>query len=246
VAAERQAEVVAEGGALLARRRLLRLTGMSELGELVTPGPVPVPTGSLEELLAAAAGQRLEMEALRQRLEAAGLMVRVEKGAWLPELEIHGQYFQQKSQFPSEDWLSVALQLKVPVYDGGLTAARVARAKEDLAELGLLEREVQKGIADQVESAAIRHRSAVAAFSAAEERQQAARSAHLQVERAYRVGEASATDLLATTTELTDAETAAIIARCQRELEAIALRHAVGEAPLPGLDLQADLEEHTP
>ena len=231
---------------MLARRRLVRLTGVRELGKLRSPGPVPAPEGALEELVGHAEQQRLEMEALGQRLEAAGLMVRVEKGAWMPELEAHAQYFQQKSQFPSEDWMSLALQLKVPIYDGGLTAARVARAKEDLNEVVLLEREVRKGIADQVESAAIRHRSAVAAFAAAKERQEASRSAHRQVERAYRVGEASATDLLATTTELTDAETTYIIARWQRELEAIALRHAVGESPLPGLDLQRDLEEHTP
>ena len=57
------------------------------------------------------------------------------------------------------------------------------------------------------------------------------------MEQAYRVGESTATDLLETTSALTDAETAAVIARWQRELEAIALRHAVGEEPLPDLTL---------
>ena len=87
-----------------------------------------------------------------------------------------------------------------------------------------------------VEEAAIGYRSATATLSAAREREEAAEEAQRQVERAYRVGEASATDLLTTTTELTDARTAQIIARAQRQLQAIALRHALGEAPLPELE----------
>jgi outer membrane protein TolC len=236
-AAERQAVVEAEGVAELARRRLARLAGVPALGTLRSPGPIPPPEGASLELVERALGKRVEMQALERQLQAAGLMIRVEKGARLPELEAHAQYYQQKSVFPSQDWVSLALSLRVPVYDGGLAAARVAKAREDLLEVEILQREVQKTIADQVEASAIRHTSAEAALTAARERQIAAREAHRQVERAYRVGEASATDLLATTTELTDAETAAIIARWQREFEAIALRHAVGEPPLPDLDL---------
>jgi outer membrane protein len=237
VAGEQQSLVVAEGSAELSRRRLARLCGAAELGDLRTPGPIPTPPGDLAGLVAAGLEQRLETQTLRHQIEAAGLMVKVEKGAWLPELEAHAQYFQQKAVFPSKDWLSFSLNLKVPVYDGGLTAARAARAREDLVEVELLEREVHKAISDQVESAAISLRAAEAAYQAAVERQEAAREAHRQVERAYRVGEASASDLLITQTELTDAETAYILARWQRELQAISLRHAVGTDPLPDLEL---------
>jgi outer membrane protein len=135
------------------------------------------------------------------------------------------------------------LSLKVPIYDGGLTAARVARAKEDLRQVELLEREIRKGIADEVESAAISFRTATAALEAARERSVAAREAYRQVERAYRVGEASSVDLLDSTTEAIDAETTHIIARAQREFQAIALRHAVGLSPLPDLELSNPLRE---
>jgi outer membrane protein TolC len=68
------------------------------------------------------------------------------------------------------------------------------------------------------------------------------------VERAYRVGEASTTDLLNATTEATDAETSQIVARVQREFQAISLRYAVGLPPLPDLDFhqmsQADPQEN--
>ncbi len=225
--------------ALRLRRRLARLAGVDAVGRLLSPGPVPVPDDDDAVLVEQALGQRLEMRTLQHQLEAAGIMIKIEKGARLPEVEANAQYFKQKAQFPSSDWLSLTLSLKVPVYDGGLAAARVAKAREDLFDVQLVERELRKGITDQVEEAAIGVRSATAALSAAKEREEASEEAHRQVERAYRAGEASATDLLTTTTELTDARTALIIARAQRQLQAIALRHALGEAPLPELELKS-------
>jgi len=237
VAAERQAVVLAEGRAELAHRRLARLAGVPVAPELDPPGPIPVPPGDDLELLALALEQRPEVRALAARLEAAGLMVRLERGAWLPELEAHASYFRQRAPFPAEDWLALSLELKVPIYDGGLTAARVAAAREDLAEVELASSELHKGIADQVDRSAIALRAAEAALAAARERTAAAREAHRQVDRAYRAGEASATDLLDTTSELVDAESSHVIARWQRELQAIALRHAVGSPPLPDVDV---------
>jgi outer membrane protein len=235
-AAAVQAMVVAEGNSELALRRLARVAGVDELGPLERLRRIPAPHGTDGELVAQGWEQRLEMITLKHQLEASGLYVKIEKGAWLPEVEAHAQYFRQKAEFPSSDWTSVALTARVPIYDGGLTAARVAEAREDLRLVELLEREVRKAIADQVESAAIGFRAATATYDAARERLTAAREANRQVERAYRVGEASATDLLATTAELTDAETTSIIAHAQREYQAIALRHAVGLTPLPDLD----------
>ncbi len=243
VAAAKQRLVVSEGDAALSRHRLARLVGVPEVGELSTPGVIPVPPGEDDALIDEALDRRLEMLTLRHQMEAAGLMVKIRKGAWLPELEAHAQYFQQQSIFPSQDWMSLSLNLKVPVYDGGLTAAQVAKAKEDLREVELLELEVTRGITDQVDAASISYRAATAALEAARERTEAAREAYRQVERAYRVGEASSVDLLDATTEATDAETTQIIARAQREFQAIALRHAVGLSPLPDLDLSEPLNE---
>ena len=175
---------------------------------------------------------------LVNQLEAAGLYIKVERGAWYPELEAVGQYFQQKAGFPANDWASISLMLKVPIYDGGLTKAKVVRAKEDLRQVELLEQTVRRTIADQVDSGYLGFKAASAAFDAAAERTEASRLAYRQVERAYRVGEASATDLLVATTEATDAETAQIVARAQREYQAIFLRYAVGLPPLPDLDFR--------
>jgi outer membrane protein len=243
VAGARQRLVVAEGDAEISRRRLARLAGVPEVGALATPGPIPAPPGDDPSLREQAMASRLEMTTLRNQLEAAGLFVRVQRGGWYPELDANVQYLQQKSEFPSDNWLSLSLNLRVPVYDGGLTAARVAQAKEDEREVELLEVEVRKTISDQVDSAAVTYRAATAALEAAGERQEASREAYRQVDRAYRVGEATALDLLDATSEATDAENAHIIARAQREYQAIALRHAIGLPPLPDLDPTSLLSE---
>lgn len=238
VAAAKQALVVATGDAKLAHDRLRRLVGLDQLGELVPPGPIPIPAGGEPELLDQAFSQRLEMKTLENQFAAAGLWVEVEKGNWYPELEAVGQYFQQKAGFPANNWMSLSLVLKVPIYDGGLTRARVAKAREDVREVELLAQTVRRTIADQVDSGFIGYESASAALDAAGERTEASRLAYRQVERAYRVGEASTTDLLSATTEASDAETTQIVARAQREYQAIFLRYAVGLPPLPDLDFQ--------
>jgi outer membrane protein len=247
VASAKQALTVAVGDAALARNRLGRLVGVTDLGELQSPGPIPIPAGGEDELLTEAFDRRPEMLTLTHQLEAAGLWVKLERGNWYPQLEAAGQYFQQKSGFPANDWLSLTLILRVPIYDGGVTKANVAKAKEDLRQVELLEQTLTRTIEDQVDSAYIGYEAANAVYDAASERTEAARLAYRQVERAYRVGEASTTDLLNATTEATDAETSQIVARAQREYQAISLRYAVGLPPLPDLDFrqmsQADPQE---
>jgi outer membrane protein len=236
VAAAKQAYIVASGDSQFARNSLARLAGMDDMGPLEKLGPVPVPPGDSEILISSAFEDRWEMKTLYNQLEAAGLWVKLEKGAWLPELEASAQYFQQKAAFPSQGWASLVFSLRVPIYDGGVTAANVAKAREDLRQVELLEQTLRRTIADQVDSAFIGYAAADAARVAAKERSAAAREAYRQVEAAFRVGEASSVDLLDATTEAVEAENSHIIARAQREFQAISLRHAIGLFPLPDLD----------
>ena len=236
VAAAKQAYIVAKGDATFALHSLARLTGVENIESLETLGPVPIPPGGADTLIEEAYEDRWEMKTLANQLEAAGLWIKLEKGAWLPELEASAMYYQQKAAFPASGWASLVLNLKVPVYDGGVTSANVAKAKEDLRQVELLDQTLRRTIADQVDSAFIGYEAADAALEAARERTKAASEAYRQVQAAFRVGEASSVDLLDATTETIDAETTHIIARAQREFQAISLRHAIGQFPLPDLD----------
>ena len=245
VAGSKQRLVLAEGNTEIARRRLARVAGVPAVGELRSPGPIPAPPGGDQQLHIEAMNQRLEMVTLNNQLEAAGLMIKVEKGAFLPELEAGAQYLQQKAAFPSDSWASLFLTLRVPIYNGGQTKARVVKARADLRDVEWLQIEVTREIQDQVDSAAVTYRTATAALEAAHERNLASRQAYDQVDRAYRVGEATAVDLLTATTDAIDAANAEIIARVQREYQTIALRHAIGLSPLPDLDFSKISEDET-
>ncbi|MCK5379096.1 MAG: TolC family protein, partial [Acidobacteria bacterium] len=185
-AAAHQRLVVGKGDAALSLRLLERLTGSDPIEALAPLQGIPAPGGPDDQLVNQALATRLEVATLEHQIQAAGLMIKIEKGGWLPEVTAQAQYYSQKAAFPSQDWTSVSVTATVPVWDGGRTAARVAEAREDLRQVEFLEREIYRGIANQVDAAAIGHRAAVAADEAAEERVEAAREAYHQVERAYR------------------------------------------------------------
>ncbi len=240
LAEDRRTLVRAQGIERLVARRLARLCGVDPPEKLATPAPVQAPSGSREALIAQAMADRPAVRSLERMLQAAGLMIRIEKGAWYPQLDAHLQYFRQRSTFPSADWLSLSFTAHVPIYDGGLTAARVAKAREDEAQVRLEQRALAKRIGDEVDSARIALETAEASLQAALEGRNAAREAHRQTERAYRAGEATATDLLEASSSLTEAEAAVVLARWQRELQAIGLRRAVGMEPIPNVTLLPD------
>lgn len=235
-ASARQQLIQAEGRAGIRKKHLARLCFTDDLGVLEPPPTLILPELSDEGFQKRAVEERPEMLALAHQIQASGLLVGVEKGNWLPQLDLHAQYYRQKAEFPAPDWLSLSLSLKFPIYDGGRTAARVAEARENFRQVQLLLQETRRRIADEVDGALIAWRSAVAGEDAAQDRLKAAREAQRQTERAYRVGEASATDLLETTAALTEARTSLVISRAQREYQVIALRHALGLEILPGLD----------
>jgi len=234
-ASAKQELIVARGLARYDRNHLARLCGVDEIGPLSDPAALPVPEGDEEDLRKKALETRPEMGVFARQLEAANLMIGIEKGNWLPSLDLHAQYFQQKAEFPSSDWMSFSLNLSVPIYDGGRTSARVAEAREDLDRIENLLSATRRAIIDATDAALIAYRSAVAAEKASRQRLVAAEAAQKQTERAYRAGEASATDLMQTTAALTDARMSAVITRAQLRYQVIALRHAIGLEIIPGV-----------
>ncbi len=189
------------------------------------------------------------MKTLIHQLEAAGLWVKLERGNWYPQLEAAGQYFQQKSGFPASDWMSLTLILRVPIYDGGVTKANVAKAKEDVRQVELLDQTLRRTIDDQVDSAYHRlpgRRAPSSTPPASEPRPRVWPT----VRWSAPTGSVRPRPPICSnaTTEATDAETSQIVARVQREFQAIFLRYAVGLPPLPDLDFrqtsQADPQEN--
>jgi len=230
VLAARVELVRATAAETLAYRRLTRLLGLGE-DERPELGPLPAPLpadATLAGLLASARERRRELRAATDRVRAAELAVKVERGGWLPTLDLTAQYFRQQALFPSQDWLSGSLNLTVPVYDGGATAARVADARAE-HRLAVLERSrLEKRIADEVDAAWTEHAIATATLEMVAAQLAAASEAYRQTEIRYREGDATATDLLSAQDDLTAADLGHARARFRLDLAGVELARAAG------------------
>jgi len=230
VLAARVELVRATAAETLAHRRLARLLGLDEdarpeLGSLPAVLPADATVDGLRE---AARENRPELRSATDRVRAAELTIKVEKGSWLPDLDLTAQYYRQQALFPSQDWVSGSLNLTVPIYDGGATAARVAdaRAKHRLA---VLERSrTDKRIADEIDAAWTDHAIAGATLDMVRAQHEAATEAYRQTEIRYREGEATSTDLLSAQDALVSAELDHARARYRLELAAAVLARAAG------------------
>lgn len=232
VLAARVELVRATAAETLAYRRLARLLGLDddarpELGPL--PAALPA-EASIDGLREAARRNRPELRAAADRERAAELTIKVEKGNWLPDLDLTAQYYRQQALFPSQDWVSGSLNLTVPIYDGGATAARVAdaRAKHRLAVLD--RSRTDKRIAEEIDTAWTDHAIAEATLDMVRAQHEAATEAYRQTDIRYREGEATATDLLSAQDALVSAELDYARARYRLDLTAAVLARAAGIA----------------
>lgn len=235
VMAARVELVRATAAETLAYRRLARLLGIDdaarpELGSLPTVLP---DDRSAESLREAATEQRDELQAAAERIRAAELTIKVERGNWLPDLDLTAQYYRQQALFPSQDWVSGSLNLTVPIYDGGATAARVADARARY-RLAVLDRSrTAKRIADEIDAAWTDHTIAEATLDMVRAQEEAATEAYRQTEIRYREGEATSTDLLSAQDALVAAELDHARARYGLDLAAAILARAAGIELVP-------------
>jgi len=135
-------------------------TRAGELAPLATPTAAPP---ARAELAARAAAASPEVEQLRRQAAAAAALRDAARAAWFPEVKLVGavQEFAADGIDPVTDW-NAGVQVAIPLWDGGLTASRVARAgaaadaaASALAQAELDARErVDRALAALAESAA--------------------------------------------------------------------------------------------
>jgi len=210
-----------------AERDLARLLGAdveetraAGLAPLASPPAPPASRPALQELAVAASPA---VEAARRSAEAADAARALARTAYFPELKLVGalQEFAAAGVDPVADW-NAGVQVSIPLWDGGMTESRVARAaaatdtaRSALAQVELDAREaVDRALATLAESAA----RAAALERAAARLAEVARIQKLLLE----VGSGTQTDYLtaeselaATRARLAEAETSARLARVE-------------------------------
>ncbi len=144
VAQNQQALLNARNLVQLAQARLNSVLGR----DLETPVQVAIPDrlpdfeGTLEALTAQAFAQRPEVRAAKRGIELARANIQNARRGALPSLVLSGQWdfnLNTSTFNPRRETFTAVAVLSVPIWDGGITQARVAQARNDveIAELRL-------------------------------------------------------------------------------------------------------------
>ncbi len=159
VAQSEQALLNARNQAELARAALNNILGrdLNAPVQVVMPDNLPrVELPALETLIQQAYQQRPEVRAAERNRELAQVNIDLARRGNLPTLALNGQWnFNLTPTLfnPRRQVFTATAVLSFPVFDGGITRARVAQAREDwqIAEISL--QQVKEGVALEVRTA---------------------------------------------------------------------------------------------
>lgn len=200
----RQALIKAEHGVALARAGLLSLVGWAPDTEVEVPETAAPPRleESLDQLTEKALRRRPELLALRQSLEAARAGVEAAQAQRRPTVGAAVSIAGQGSELTDLDgsW-TVSLNASLNLFDGGVSAAKIAQAEAGAREAAEALRQTEEGIRLEVRQAYQAVREAEEAEPLALSGQSQARENLELVQLRYEAG-------LATPVDVTDAQVA--------------------------------------
>jgi len=172
-----------------------RVTG--ELAGAVEPSP-PQQTA-----LATAVAQNPELKRQRHQIGQAEHNVRAARGARHPILSAQGGYgYRDRDIGGGADEWTAGVFLEIPLFDGGLTGAGIAKAEAVLTQRREAERATRLAIESQLYQALSAWRTAQADADSAAQRIATSREAARAAEVLYRAGKATALDVLTAQTDL--------------------------------------------
>jgi outer membrane protein len=236
-----------------ARTSLLRLKGAADLARgdlnavIVAPTDSPIePTDGLDfvdvpadqpSVVRAAVSNRSEIRAISWSEKIYDEAIGIYKADMQPRLDLTGAFgwsTRDTSNFfaPNYKKWSLAVTLKVPVFDGFRTAGRVEQARADRARIGQDRVALETLIDLEAKQAVDRLRVARSVFQAAELNVTQAQKALDLTEANYRLGAATTLDVLDAQAALTQAKFNRIEALHAHANARAGLRYVMGEDPL--------------
>lgn len=173
--------------------------------------------------------QRADLKALQKRLRIGEQRVKIAQGKYYPDVSLAGEYIDRSGTDLEykENW-DVGVRMSVPIFDGGLIGAEVAREKNELAKLKEEQRALNLTIQREVKDAVLTLENARARLLVAQTAVVSAKE-NVRVEGLkYRAGSATNTDVIDAHTALERAETDLSQSIFERDTASAALRRAVG------------------
>lgn len=204
--------------------------------EIVLAPPAEVEDFALAdaELVALALTERSEIRQLNYLRKARAFVTYTQRSGLTPSLSLRSTFSHnfKPSPFQLRNQGIFEAVVSVPLWDSGITRARIASAREDERQVELNLEERRLDITLEVQSALVQWRNAMQVLrvtqKSVELQTEAVRIAQLR----YQEGESILLELTQAQTDLTNAQSAVVSARYQARIAAAALRQAVGRDDL--------------
>ncbi|MEJ2107103.1 MAG: TolC family protein [Acidiferrobacteraceae bacterium] len=215
----------------VARETFAFLSGMDANTPLQDSESLPGAVDGLDAYLAATES-RADIQAAHQRLKAAQENVKVARGAYLPTLDLNGNYYTQRAGYLKDVTWDVQLTLSIPIYSGGglRSATRDAISQRTQAELSLSQarRSAQQEIRSLHDSAGFDLQQLQALKTATE----AARRNYDAQKKDYRLGLVTNLDVLQALTSYQENQRALDRARFTAKIDWMKLQAASDRLPI--------------
>ena len=215
-----------------------------EPGDLQPPPPLPPLPATADEAVRIALAANPNLHAIRFQAAAASYDVRVAEASRLPTLSgvASDTYVKSFGGTPSNyptagNETTVGLSARVPLYQGGLPAARIREAQSQQGQL--LEQSVgtERSVIDQARSAFASYKAANDAISSEEVAVKADQLALEGARAEQTVGTRTVLDVLNAEQELLNSQVALVSARHDAYVAGFQLLEAMGQADAADLGL---------
>lgn len=192
---------------------------------LADPHPVPDEQAALTH----AYEQRPELRSLLAEQRAAEQDVAQRQRELLPTVRGNATYGGSASEFPLEEEWSVGAAVQVPIFDGGLTLARVSEGKATLHGLHFEQKRLRQQVTLQVRTALLDVQRAAASIRVTERATGQARENLELAEGRYQTGVGNVTELVDAQRARASADADYVSALYDHRIAIATLEQAIGE-----------------
>ncbi|MBI5369435.1 MAG: TolC family protein [Planctomycetes bacterium] len=226
-----QARNLADG----ARVRLGVILGGDTPAALADDTLERTPPAAVGELIAVALERRPDLRRLAAEIAAAEQAVSVEQGDLWPAADVTANWYAHREGFSTTqqatDW-DVTLNLEYPLFEGGITRARIREAESAQRQARLRHAAAARAVAGEVRAARLDLESSDALCGQFEANLRLADENHRLAQEEYRQGLGSNLEVLVAQNQLQAARLDLERQKYQRRLDAVALDAAIGLWPV--------------
>jgi outer membrane protein len=218
----------AENNLQIAKNQLSVLTGIQGDYEVSRPEKPNRPDASLDELINTGFQNRPELQGLTLQREIADLQIKRQKGQYFPDIRVEGTFVKRRANFPSDTLSSIAINANWTLFNGFRRASEIAYAKSQMREVDLQRELLAQRIEQQVRAAYLDIETQAASVDMLTQQVEFARKNADSTQKAFRVGEATDLDILASNETLTRSQRQFALATYELELAIYELERAIG------------------